>query len=58
MTDDEKFEVWKSRVELRLELMVKKSIYDFDYYNYRRDFNNKTPPETTATRVIKKAYRQ
>ena len=37
MTDDEKFEVWKSRVELHLELMVKKSIYDFDYYNYRRD---------------------
>jgi|GEM_PF-5385483 hypothetical protein len=51
------FELWKSRVEVYLEQMVKKSTDDFRY-NYLQDFNNNVPPSITATRVVRTGYRQ
>jgi hypothetical protein len=57
MTEQEAFERWKSQVEVYLELMVKKSIFELPYYNYKRDFNNNVQPEETATRVIQQSYK-
>jgi hypothetical protein len=52
MIKDAKFEQWKSRVEFYLQLMVKKSLGDFDWYNYHQDYYDGVRPEHTATRVI------
>jgi hypothetical protein len=51
-----KFERWKSRVDVYLEQMVKKLSGDFKY-DYLHDFQNKVPPSITATRVVKRQYR-
>jgi hypothetical protein len=52
-----KFEFWKSRVDIYLEQMVKKSSEDFRY-DYLHDFNNNIPPSITATRAMRRGYRQ
>jgi len=58
MTDEERFDRWKSRVELYLEQMIKKSSYEFPSYDYLADFKNNIPPNETAGRVIRRAYYQ
>jgi hypothetical protein len=57
MTEEEnRFDIWKSKVELYLEQMIKKSCNDFKY-DYERDFKNNISPNETAMRVVKRAYR-
>jgi hypothetical protein len=57
MTDQEAFDTWKSKVELHLESMVKKSIDELNVrYDFEYDFNNNIKPVVTATRLIKRAY--
>jgi hypothetical protein len=58
MTDEERFQKWKSKVELYLEQMVKKSTYEFPSYDYLEDFKNRVPPNVTAGSVIRRAYYQ
>jgi hypothetical protein len=58
MENEEAFNIWKSKVEMHLESMVKKTISELTYYNYKRDFNNNVAPQDTATRVIQKTYQK
>jgi hypothetical protein len=54
---DDEFNIWKSKVELHLESMVKKSINELDvHYDLAYDFKMNMQPHETATRLIKKAY--
>jgi hypothetical protein len=58
MTEQEEaFDTWKSKVELHLESMVKKSLselnVDYDLYN---DFRNGMEPNQTAAYLITLAY--
>jgi len=57
MTEQEEaFDLWKSRVDVYLEQMVKKLSGDFRY-DFLKDFNDKIPPSVTATRVVKSQYK-
>jgi hypothetical protein len=57
MTENEQFDIWKAKVEMHLESMVKKSSSELNVqYNYLKDFRNNTPPNITATRVIRRSY--
>jgi hypothetical protein len=58
MSRDLKFEHWKSRVEFHLELMAKKTMGDFNWYNYHADYANKVEPVQTAARVIRENHRR
>lgn len=49
---DEKFEMWMSKVEHQLQMMLKKSSEEFKDYDYFGDYINNVRPEQTATRVI------
>jgi hypothetical protein len=51
-----KFEKWKSKVEVYLEQMVKKSSGSFRY-DFFTDFQNNVPPNVSATRAIKRGYK-
>jgi hypothetical protein len=53
---EDAFDIWKSRVDVYLEQMVKKSSGSFRY-DYLNDFKNNIPPEETATRAIKSGYK-
>lgn len=60
MTDEEeKFNIWKSQVELHLESMVKKSLSELNIRSdlLLRDFKNDLPPHATATKIIKQSYK-
>lgn len=58
MTKEEEFDSWKAKVNLHLESMVKKSIDELNIrYDLILDFQNNTPPNVTATRIIKRAYK-
>jgi hypothetical protein len=57
MTEQEEFDIWKSRVEMYLVSMVKKSISELKViYDFDNDFKNRVKPETTASRLIELAY--
>jgi hypothetical protein len=54
MDKDEKFNMWMSKVEHQLQMMLKKSPEEFDYYDYYGDYINNVRPEQTAGRVIRR----
>jgi hypothetical protein len=56
--EDQRFEMWKAKVELHLEAMVKKSIMELPHYNIRRDYNRNVKPIVTAERIIRRAYQK
>jgi hypothetical protein len=59
MTEQEQFEVWKSKVDLYLVSMVKKSSEDFHIqYDFLQDFKDRVPPSETAMRIIRLSYRR
>lgn len=57
MEKNEEFEIWMSKVEHQLEMMLKKSPSEFSPYDYYDDFVNNTKPEVTAIRVIRRNRR-
>jgi hypothetical protein len=56
--EEEKFNIWKSQVELHLESMVKKSLSELKVNPdmLLRDFRSDKDPHATATKIIRRSY--